>query len=590
MKYQPSADRYSKMQYKYCGNSGLLLPRISLGLWHNFGSVDDFGVATDMIKYAFDSGVTHFDLANNYGPVPGSAEINFGKILKEHFQGYRDELIISSKAGHEMWNGPYGGNSSRKNLMASIDQSLCRTGLDYFDIFYSHRYDGVTPVEETMQALIDIVKQGKALYVGISKYPPMQAKVAYEILRSAGVPCLISQYRYSMFDRAVEEEVLPLAAEQGSGFIAFSPLAQGLLPAEVTKVGVTTQKRQNSMLMVFSLYDETDSYNIEFIENYANINLIPEIKRVKGVGDANVLGQDYSMRIWLKPDVMAQYKLIPTDVSAALAEQNIEAAPGQFGERGNQTFQYTIRYKGRLQQTTEFEDIVIKALPDGNVLRLGDVADIELGRLAYTFNNMVNGHKAVSCIVYQMAGTNATETISNLEEVLAKAQESLPTGLNINIAQNANDFLFASIHEVIKTLIEAFVLVFIVVYIFLQDMRSTLIPAIAIPVALVATFFVLKLIGFSVNLLTLSAMVLAIAIVVDDAIVVVEGVHAKLDQGYKSSREASIDAMSELGGAIVSITLVMMSVFIPVSFMGGTAGNSIASSVLPWLLLSVSRP
>lgn len=225
MKYQPSADRYSKMQYKYCGNSGLLLPRISLGLWHNFGSVDDFGVATDMIKYAFDSGVTHFDLANNYGPVPGSAEINFGKILKENFQGYRDELIISSKAGHEMWNGPY-GNSSRKNLMASIDQSLCRTGLDYFDIFYSHRYDGVTPVEETMQALIDIVKQGKALYVGISKYPPMQAKVAYEILRSAGVPCLISQYRYSMFDRAVEEEVLPLAAEQGSGFIAFSPLAQ----------------------------------------------------------------------------------------------------------------------------------------------------------------------------------------------------------------------------------------------------------------------------------------------------------------------------------------------------------------------------
>ena len=350
-------------------------------------------------------------------------------------------------------------------------------------------------------------------------------------------------------------------------------MAQGLLPAEVTKVGVTTQKRQNSMLMVFSLYDETDSYNIEFIENYANINLIPEIKRVKGVGDANVLGQDYSMRIWLKPDVMAQYKLVPTDVSAALAEQNIEAAPGQFGERGNQTFQYTIRYKGRLQQTTEFEDIVIKALPDGNVLRLGDVADIELGRLAYTFNNMVNGHKAVSCIVYQMAGSNATETISDLEKVLAKAQESLPTGLNINIAQNANDFLFASIHEVIKTLIEAFILVFIVVYIFLQDMRSTLIPAIAIPVALVATFFVLKLIGFSVNLLTLSAMVLAIAIVVDDAIVVVEGVHAKLDQGYKSSREASIDAMSELGGAIVSITLVMMSVFIPVSFMGGTAGT-----------------
>ncbi|WP_018668937.1 efflux RND transporter permease subunit [Bacteroides gallinarum] len=350
-------------------------------------------------------------------------------------------------------------------------------------------------------------------------------------------------------------------------------MAQGLLPAEVTKVGVTTQKRQTSMLMVFSIYDEKDQYNIEFLENYANINLIPEVKRVNGVGDANVLGQDYSMRIWLKPDIMAQYKLIPNDVSNALAEQNIEAAPGQFGERGNQSFQYTIRYKGRLQQPEEFENIVIKALENGEVLRVKDIADIELGRLSYNFNNTVNGHKAVSCIVYQMAGTNATQTISDLEKVLDEASASLPSGLKINIAQSANDFLFASIHEVIKTLIEAFILVFIVVYIFLQDMRSTLIPAIAIPVALIATFFVLKLIGFSINLLTLSAMVLAIAIVVDDAIVVVEGVHAKLDQGYKSARTASIDAMHELGGAIVSITLVMMSVFIPVSFMGGTAGT-----------------
>ena len=374
-------------------------------------------------------------------------------------------------------------------------------------------------------------------------------------------------------------------------------MAQGLLPAEVTKVGVTTQKRQNSMLLIFSLYDAEDKYNIEFIENYAKINLIPEVQRVKGVGDANVMGQDYSMRIWLKPDVMAQYNLVPSDISGVLAEQNIEAAPGQFGERGNQTFQYTIRYKGRLQQTEEFEDIVVKALPNGEVLRLGDVARIELGRLAYTFNNTVNGHKAVTCIVFQMAGTNATETINNLLDVISKAEESLPAGLKINVAQNANDFLYASIHEVIKTLIEAFVLVFIVVYVFLQDMRSTLIPAIAIPVALIATFFVLKLIGFSVNLLTLSAMVLAIAIVVDDAIVVVEGVHAKLDQGYKSSREASIDAMSELGGALVSITLVMMSVFIPVSFMGGTAGTfyrqfgitmaiSIAFSALNALTLS----
>ena len=374
-------------------------------------------------------------------------------------------------------------------------------------------------------------------------------------------------------------------------------MAQGLLPAEVTKVGVTTQKRQNSMLLIFSLYDAEDKYNIEFIENYAKINLIPEVQRVKGVGDANVMGQDYSMRIWLKPDVMAQYNLVPSDISGVLAEQNIEAAPGQFGERGNQTFQYTIRYKGRLQQTEEFEDIVVKALPNGEVLRLGDVARIELGRLAYTFNNTVNGHKAVTCIVFQMAGTNATETINNLLDVISKAEESLPAGLKINVAQNANDFLYASIHEVIKTLIEAFVLVFIVVYVFLQDMRSTLIPAIAIPVALIATFFVLKLIGFSVNLLTLSAMVLAIAIMVDDAIVVVEGVHAKLDQGYKSSREASIDAMSELGGALVSITLVMMSVFIPVSFMGGTAGTfyrqfgitmaiSIAFSALNALTLS----
>ncbi len=230
MNYQPSEIRYSSgMQYKYCGHSGLMLPRISLGLWHNFGSVDSFETATEMIKYAFDHGVTHFDLANNYGPVPGSAETNFGKILKEHFGGYRDEMIISSKAGHEMWCGPYGDGSSRKNLMASIDQSLRRTGLEYFDIFYSHRYDGVTPVEETMQALIDIVRQGKALYVGISKYPPQQAKVAYEILKAAGVPCLISQYSYSMFNRAVEAETLALAAEYGSGFIAFSPLAQGLL-------------------------------------------------------------------------------------------------------------------------------------------------------------------------------------------------------------------------------------------------------------------------------------------------------------------------------------------------------------------------
>lgn len=227
--HQPASERYERMQYKYCGKSGLQLPLISLGLWHNFGSIDDYGIATDMIKYAFDQGITHFDLANNYGPLPGSAETNFGRILRENFSGYRDEMIISSKAGHEMWEGPYGGNSSRKNLIASIDQSLRRTGLEYFDIFYTHRYDGVTPVGETIQTLIDIVKQGKALYVGISKYPPREARIAYEMLAKAGVPCLISQYRYSIFDRVVEAETLPLAAEYGSGFIAFSPLAQGLL-------------------------------------------------------------------------------------------------------------------------------------------------------------------------------------------------------------------------------------------------------------------------------------------------------------------------------------------------------------------------
>ena len=327
------------------------------------------------------------------------------------------------------------------------------------------------------------------------------------------------------------------------------------------------------MLVVFSLYDETDTYTDAFIENYAKINLIPQVQRVQGVGDANVMGQDYSMRIWLKPDVMAQYKLIPSDVSTALAEQNIEAAPGQFGERSNQTFQYTIRYKGRLQQPEEFENIVIKSLPNGEVLRLNDIAEIQLDRLGYNFTNRVNGHKAVTCIVYQMAGTNATQTISDIENLLNEASTSLPAGLKLNISMNANDFLFASIHEVLKTLIEAFILVFIVVYIFLQDLRSTLIPTIAIPVALIGTFFVLSLIGFSLNLLTLCALVLAIAIVVDDAIVVVEGVHAKLDQGYTSARLASIDAMHELGGAIVSITLVMMAVFVPVSFMGGTAGT-----------------
>lgn len=349
--------------------------------------------------------------------------------------------------------------------------------------------------------------------------------------------------------------------------------AQGVLPAEVTKVGVVTSKRQNSMLMVFSVYDESDKYPETFIENYAKINVIPEVQRVPGVGDAMVMGADYSMRIWLKPDVMAQYHLMPSDVTEALNEQNIEAAPGTIGERGNQTYQYTLRYKGRLQEVSEFENIVIKADPSGNILRLKDIAKVELGRVTYGYKNKVNGHTGVTCIVFQVAGSNATTIVENITQLLEESKKDMPDGLNINIAQNVNDFLFASIHEVVKTLIEAFILVFIVVYVFLQDLRSTLIPTIAIPVALIGTFFALYIIGFSLNLLTLCALVLAIAIVVDDAIVVVEGVHAKLDQGYTSPKKASIDAMAELGSAIVSITLVMMAVFIPVSFMGGTSGT-----------------
>lgn len=217
------------MLYSYCGHSGVQLPRLSLGLWHNFGSVDDFGVATQMLLRAFDAGICHFDLANNYGPEPGSAEVNFGRILREQLASHRDEMFVASKAGHDMWPGVYGTGSSRKNIIASCDQSLRRTGLDYFDIFYSHRYDGVTPVEETMEALIQLVHQGKALYVGISKYPPAEQALAYKILKEAHVPCLLSQYRCSLFDRKAQRQNFQLAADSGSGIICFSPLAQGLL-------------------------------------------------------------------------------------------------------------------------------------------------------------------------------------------------------------------------------------------------------------------------------------------------------------------------------------------------------------------------
>ncbi|MDE5913276.1 MAG: efflux RND transporter permease subunit, partial [Muribaculaceae bacterium] len=348
--------------------------------------------------------------------------------------------------------------------------------------------------------------------------------------------------------------------------------AQNLLPSEVNQVGVLTQKRQTSMLVGVALYDSTGVYDAEFLDNYMKINVIPRLQRVSGVGDVMSFGADYSMRVWLKPDVMAQYGLVPSDIAGVIAEQNMEAAPGGFGQQGNQSFEYTMRYRGRLVTPEEFENIVVSANANGDVLYLKDVADIELGRVMYGFANALNGYPSTSAMVFQTAGSNATQIINDCLKEVDAMKADLPKGLAFAIPMNNNDFLYASIHHVIQTLIEAFILVFLVTYLFLQDIRSTIIPAIAIPVALIGTFFLMNMIGFSLNLITLSALVLAIAIVVDDAIVVVEAVHAKLDVGYKSSRKAAIDAMGEIGGAIVSITLVMMLVFIPVSFMPGTAG------------------
>ncbi len=350
--------------------------------------------------------------------------------------------------------------------------------------------------------------------------------------------------------------------------------AANLLPAEVNQVGVQTRKRQTSMLVGVALVDTTAQakYTPEFLDNYMKINVVPELQRVQGVGDVMSFGADYSMRIWLKPEVMAQYHLMPTDISAALAEQNVEAAPGAFGEQGNQSFQYIMRYRGRLSKPEEFGNIVVRTGTNGEVLYLRDVADIELGRVTYGFSNKFNGRPSSMAMVFQTPGSNATKIINDCIALVDRLRADLPQGCDFEIPMNNNDFLYASINTVVHTLIEAFILVFFVVYVFLQDMRSTLIPAIAIPVALIGTFFVLSLIGFSINLITLSALVLAIAIVVDDAIVVVEAVHAKLDQGYTSARRASIDAMGEIAGALISITLVMMLVFIPVSFMPGTAG------------------
>ena len=349
--------------------------------------------------------------------------------------------------------------------------------------------------------------------------------------------------------------------------------AASLLPAEVTEAGVTTQKQQSSDILIFSLSSSNKSYDQTFLQNYANINLLPQIKRISGVGDATAFGsKDYSMRIWLKPSVMAAYHLIPDDINTALAEQNIDAAPGKVGENSNQSYQYTLKYKGRLKSVADFENIVIKSTSSGQTLLLKDVARIELGSLDYSGYTTTDGNPSIGIAVSQVAGSNAHSLIQQCEATIAEASKSFPPGVKYTSLLNANDFLDESVSKVIHTLIEAFVLVFIVVFVFLQDFRSTLIPAIAVPVAIIGTFFFLNLFGFTINLLTLFAMVLAIGIVVDDAIVVVEAVHAKLDQGAKSGKEASISAMRDISGAIVSITLVMAAVFIPVSFISGSSG------------------
>lgn len=350
--------------------------------------------------------------------------------------------------------------------------------------------------------------------------------------------------------------------------------AQALLPAEVTRVGVTVSKRQSSNVVMYSLTTDDGRYDDEFLTNYNNINIVPMLKRINGVGDVQTPGmKTYSMRIWLYPDKMKQHKLVPSDVSMALAEQNIEAAPGSFGEQSNQKFEYTMRYKGRLKTPEEYGNIIISSNTNGQTVHLRDVAKVELGGLKYSVMMKNNSRPAVIGMVNQVAGSNATQIADDVKTALAEAQKQMPPGMKVTIELDVTEFLFASIEEVVFTLFITLLLVFFVVYIFLQDIRSTLIPMIAVPVALIGTFFFLWVFGFSINLLTLSALLLAIAIVVDDAIVVVEAVHAKLDLGYKSALTAAIDAMNEISGAIISITLVMAAVFVPVSFMGGTSGT-----------------
>ncbi len=350
--------------------------------------------------------------------------------------------------------------------------------------------------------------------------------------------------------------------------------ASALLPAEVTKAGVTVIKRQSSTVILFGLTADDDRYDDQFLANYANINVVPAVKRVNGVGECQCFSQkDYTMRLWIDPVKMKSYSLIPSDLTNVLSQQNIEAAPGSVGEQSDNQYEYTLRYKGRLKTPEEFGDMIIKSDRNGQTIRVKDVASVEMGALAYSVASKLNGKASVTMMVTQTAGSNATEIAGNVKKLLKEQEASLPPGVHFDVMQDVTEFLYASIEDLVKTLVEAFILVFIVVYIFLQDTRSTLIPLIAVPVSLIGTFFFLYIFGFSLNLLTLAALVLAIAIVVDDAIVVVEAVHAKLDLGYKSARQASIDAMNEISGAIISITLVMAAVFVPVSFIGGTSGT-----------------
>lgn len=348
--------------------------------------------------------------------------------------------------------------------------------------------------------------------------------------------------------------------------------ATPLLPQEVTQLGVIVSKQQNSTLLGLTLSTNNPDYDGQFLQNYANINILPQIKRVYGVGNASVFGaRDYSMRVWLKPDVMAAYKISIQEVSAALVDQNIEAAPGELGQNSDQSFQYTMRYTGKLKTEEEFGNIILRS-QDGQILRLKDIAKVELGSLSYSVVSETDKNQSVFIMINQTAGSNAQEVIKNVKAVLNDAEKTLPSGVKINYIMDSSEFLDASIEKVIHTLIEAFILVFIVVFVFLQDIRSTLIPAIAVPVAIIGTFFFLQVFGFSINLLTLFALVLAIGIVVDDAIVVVEAVHAQLDAGEKDPKVATITALKEIAPAIISITLVMSAVFIPVSFIGGTSG------------------